>query len=158
MEGSTAERNQTSPGQAHLTYPLRMAGEQAGGRADWEIKQEDFQRETRWLCSTPAAIVRRDGILTEAVWCVLVLSPSAKCWKTSTCWKTAKKIMESERLLIILFINFFFFFYNGPVGVHLGGMTCICLQETMKNDKDCIIFTAGAEVHCTCSLKSWETL
>lgn len=78
MEGSTAERNQTSPGQAHLTYPLRMAGRQASG-ADWEIKQEDFQRETRWLCCTPAAIIRRDGNLTETVWCVLVLSSLAKC-------------------------------------------------------------------------------
>lgn len=31
---------------------------QDGRRVDWEIKQEDFQRETRWLWSTPAAIVR----------------------------------------------------------------------------------------------------
>lgn len=74
MEGSTAERNQTSPGQAHLTYPLRMAGR----RVDWEIKQEDFQRETRWLCSTPAAIIQHDGNLTETVWCLLVSSSLAK--------------------------------------------------------------------------------
>lgn len=42
---------------------------------------------------------------------------------------------------------FFYFFNNSPLGVHLGGMTCICLQETIKNDKDCTLLIASAEVH-----------
>lgn len=115
-------------------------GRRAGRRADWEIKQEDFQRETRWLCSTPAAIIQRDGNLTETVWCVLVLSSLAKYCKISTCWKTAKKIMESERMGFLCF-------YNRPLGVHLGGMTCIRLQEIIENDKDCTLLKASAEVH-----------
>lgn len=44
-------------------------------------------------------------------------------------------------------VFFFFFWHNSPLGVHLGGMTCICLQETIKNDKDCTLLTASAEVH-----------
>ncbi len=53
--------------------------------------------------------------------------------------------MESERLLI--FLHLFYFFNNSPVGVYLDGMTCICRQETIKNDKECTLLMAGAEVH-----------
>lgn len=84
-----------------------------------------------------------DGNLTETVWCVLVLSSLAKCRKISTRWKTAKKIMESERLCFFLFI----YLYNSPLGVHLGGMTCIRLRETIRNGTDCTLLIASAEVH-----------
>lgn len=65
---------------------------------------------------------------------VLVLSSLAKCWEISTHWKMAKKIMESERLI-------FFFFWSA-----LGWMTCIYLQETIKNNKDCTLLMDSAEV------------
>lgn len=43
--------------------------------------------------------------------------------------------------------TFFFLSYSSPLGVHLGGLTCICLEKPIKNDKDCTLLIASAEVH-----------
>lgn len=121
MERSREKSNIPRPSTFNISS---QDGRRAGRRVDWEIKQEDFQRGARWLCSTPAAIRRRDGNLTEAVWCALVFSCTcAKCWKISTCWMTAKKIMESERA---------FFFFSSCFKSALVWMTCTCLQETIS--------------------------
>lgn len=136
MERSREKSNIPRPSTFNISS---QDGRRAGRRVDWEIKQEDFQRGTRWLCSTPAAIRRRDGNLTEAVWCALVFSSTcAKCWKISTCWMTAKKIMESERASFF----FFFMFYE-----------CTCLDDLhlsagnyIKNDRDCTLPMDSAEV------------
>lgn len=120
MERSREKSNIPRPSTFNISS---QDGRRAGRRVDWEIKQEDFQRGTRWLCSTPAAIRRRDGNLTEAVWCALVFSSTcAKCWKISTCWMTAKKIMESERA----------FFSSSCFMSALVWMTCTSLQETIS--------------------------
>lgn len=50
--------------------------------------------------------------------------------------------MESE--MLFCFFPFYSTYYS-PLRVHLGGMTCICLQETIKNDKDCTLLISSAE-------------
>lgn len=122
-----------------------MAGEQAGG---WTGKlNRKISREEHAVC---VLHLQLSGSVME-IWRKLFgahlffSSTCAKCWKISTCWMTAKKIMESERAFF-----FFFMFYE-----------CTCLDDLhlsagnyIKHDRDCTLPMDSAEVpflHCAWS-------
>ena len=120
----------------------RRAGRRAGGRTGKLNRKISREKHAGCVLHLQLSYSVMEN-WRKTVWCVLVLSSLAKRWKMSTRWMMAKKIMESERRLFFFPLSL----YNSRLRVHLGGMTCICLQPTIKNDKDCTLLIVTAEVH-----------
>lgn len=123
MEASAAERNQTSPGQTYLTYPLRMAG----GRVSKQTGKlnRKISREKRAGCVLHLQV----SYSVMETW-QQQFGVCSFYWEPSTLehsqWSNGVLAHPPPPL-------------SAPLQVHLGGMTCIYLQETIKNVKDCTL-------------------